>query len=95
MIDVLINNVWTKMTQDELQFGSDGFAFEAGLYETMRTMDFKLIFLRPHLNRLFSTALICTGMSENFKNESSSAVVIEIVVILKPQMLFFSCIYYI
>jgi branched-subunit amino acid aminotransferase/4-amino-4-deoxychorismate lyase len=57
MIDVLINNVWTKMTQDELQVGSDGFAFEAGLYETMRTMDFKLIFLRPHLNRLFSTAL--------------------------------------
>jgi branched-subunit amino acid aminotransferase/4-amino-4-deoxychorismate lyase len=57
MIDVLINNVWTKMTQDELQVGSDGFAFEAGLYETMRTMDFKLIFLRPHLDRLFSTAL--------------------------------------
>ena len=56
MIDVLINNDWTKMTQDELQIGSDGFAFESGLYETMRTMDFKLVFLQPHLDRLFSTA---------------------------------------
>ena len=56
VIDVLINNDWTKMTQDELQIGSDGFAFESGLYETMRTMDFKLVFLQPHLDRLFSTA---------------------------------------
>jgi branched-subunit amino acid aminotransferase/4-amino-4-deoxychorismate lyase len=56
MIDVLINNHWTKMTQEELQIGSEYFAFESGLYETMRTMNYKLVFLEPHLERLFSTA---------------------------------------
>ena len=56
MIDVLINNHWTKMTQEELQIGSKYFAFESGLYETMRTMNYKLVFLEPHLERLFSTA---------------------------------------
>ncbi len=53
MIKVLINDEWNFIPAENLQLGSDTFSFETGLYETFRTIDFKPLFLKPHLDRLF------------------------------------------
>lgn len=55
-IKVLINNQWSKMPFSSLKVGSNDFVFDAGLYETIRTLNFKPVFLYPHLDRLFKTA---------------------------------------
>ena len=56
MIKVLINNHWESIPKENLQLGTDTFSFSSGLYETFRTLDFKPVFLQPHLDRLFSSA---------------------------------------
>ena len=56
MIRVLVNNVWETFPEESLQIGADTFAFQTGLYETFRTLDWKPIFLEPHLIRLFQSA---------------------------------------
>ena len=56
MIKALINNQWESIPKENLQLGTDTFSFSSGLYETFRTLDFKPVFLQPHLDRLFSSA---------------------------------------
>jgi len=56
MIKALINNQWESILKENLQLGTDTFSFSSGLYETFRTLDFKPVFLQPHLDRLFSSA---------------------------------------
>ena len=56
MIKALINNHWESIHEENLQLGTDTFSFSSGLYETFRTLDFKPVFLQPHLDRLFSSA---------------------------------------
>jgi len=56
MIKALINNHWESIPKKNLQLGTDTFSFSSGLYETFRTLDFKPVFLQPHLDRLFSSA---------------------------------------
>ena len=56
MIKALINNHWESIPEENLQLGTDTFSFSSGLYETFRTLDFKPVFLQPHLDRLFSSA---------------------------------------
>ena len=56
MIKALVNNSWELFDIDELQPGTSVFNFETGLYETLRTRDHKPILLKPHLDRLFSSA---------------------------------------
>ena len=56
MIKALINNQWESIPKENLQLGTDTFSFSPGLYETFRTLDFKPVFLQPHLDRLFSSA---------------------------------------
>ena len=56
MINALINNQWESVPEKDLQFGSDSFAFGRGLYETLRTLNHKPVFLEPHLERLFQSA---------------------------------------
>ena len=56
MTKALINNQWEFIPKENLQLGTDTFSFSSGLYETFRTLDFKPVFLQPHLDRLFSSA---------------------------------------
>lgn len=56
MIRALINNVWTKLEDSALLIGGEKFAFGQGLYETLRTENFRPIFLAQHLDRLFRAA---------------------------------------
>ena len=56
MIKALINNQWESIPKENLELGTDTFSFSSGLYETFRTLDFKPVFLQPHLDRLFSSA---------------------------------------
>ena len=65
MIKALVNNKWKKISPEHLQFGVDAFAFEQGLYETFRTLDYKPVFLAPHLDRIFHSATI-TGLAIHY-----------------------------
>ena len=56
MIKALINNQWESIPKENLQLGTDTFSFPSGLYETLRTLDFKPVFLQAHLDRLFRSA---------------------------------------
>jgi branched-subunit amino acid aminotransferase/4-amino-4-deoxychorismate lyase len=56
MIKALINNKWDTIPTENLQIGSKTFAFKSGLYETFRTLNHKLSFIEPHLDRLFKSA---------------------------------------
>jgi branched-subunit amino acid aminotransferase/4-amino-4-deoxychorismate lyase len=56
MIKALINNQWESIPKENLQLGTDTFSFSSGLYETFRTLNFRPVFLQPHLDRLFSSA---------------------------------------
>ena len=56
LINVLINDRWVSVPKKDLQPGSDSFPYKAGLYETIRTLDHRPVFLQPHLDRLFDTA---------------------------------------
>ena len=66
MIQALINNQWETISTESLQLGADTFAFETGLYETFRTLDFKPVFLEPHLDRLFRSVKL-TGLTIHYK----------------------------
>ena len=56
MIKALVNSSWELFEIDELQPETSVFNFKTGLYETLRTIDHKPIILKPHLDRLFSSA---------------------------------------
>lgn len=56
MIRALINNCWTEVEGPSLLIGGEQFAFGRGFYETLRTQNFRPIFLSQHLDRLFSAA---------------------------------------
>ena len=56
MIKALVNGKWGVFEDDQLQPGTSTFGFDSGLYETMRTKDFRPILLDIHLDRLFNTA---------------------------------------
>ena len=56
MIKALVNTSWELFDIDELQPGTSVFNFDTGLYETFRAKDHKPILLKPHLDRLFSSA---------------------------------------
>ena len=56
MIKALINNKWDTIPKDNLLIGSETFAFKSGLYETFRTLNYKLSFMELHLDRLFKSA---------------------------------------
>ena len=56
MIKALVNGNWEFFNDDELQPGTDSFRFGSGLYETFRTKKYRPIFLKSHLDRLFSSA---------------------------------------
>lgn len=74
MIKVLINNQWNKIPKENLQIGAETFAFESGLYETLRTLDHKLVFLEPHLDRLFNSAQF-TGLKIQYTRAEISKMV--------------------
>ena len=54
MIQALINNKWESINDNNLLLGTDTFSFGTGLYETFRTLEWKPIFLEPHLDRLYN-----------------------------------------
>ncbi len=56
MIKALINGDWEKVPEANLKLGAPAFAYKAGLYETFRTLNYKPVFLDPHLDRLFQSA---------------------------------------
>ncbi len=56
MIKVFINGQWTFRESEDLQIGAESFAFESGLYETFRTINYMPVLLGPHLDRLIQTA---------------------------------------
>ena len=56
MIKTLVNGYWKYYDGEELQPGKESFHFESGLYETLRTKNYKPIFLKPHLDHLFFAA---------------------------------------
>ncbi len=56
MIRTMINGNWEDVPNEHLQIGSKSFAFDCGLYETFRTLNFQPLFLDPHLNRLLTSA---------------------------------------
>jgi len=74
MIQALINNQWETISQESLQLGADTFAFESGLYETFRTLDFKPVFLEPHLDRLFQSATL-TGLTIQYNRDEIVAMI--------------------
>ena len=56
MIKSLVNGYWEYYNEEELQPGTVYFRFESGPYETLRTKNYKPIFLKPHLDCLFFAA---------------------------------------
>ena len=57
MVKTLVNGNWEYYDdEEELHPGTDSFRFESGLYEALRTKNYKPIFLKPHLGRLFFAA---------------------------------------
>jgi len=56
MIKALVNSSLELFDIDELQPGTSVSNFETGLYETLRKKDHKSILLKPHLDRIFSSA---------------------------------------
>lgn len=56
MIKALINGKWELVPDKHLQIGGVSFAYKSGLYETFRTLDYKPVFLNPHMDRLYQTA---------------------------------------
>jgi len=78
MIRALINNQWETISTDSLQLGADTFAFETGLYETFRTLDFKPVFLDPHLDRLFYSATL-TGLRIQYTRDEIEAMIEKVV----------------
>ena len=64
LINVLVNNHWVLMPEKNLQPGSGSFPFKAGLYETIRTLEHKPVFLKP--DHGVKSAIPCTG--KNRKN---------------------------
>jgi len=56
MIRALINGNWKQVPDEHLLIGGDSFAFDNGLYETFRTIEYRPVFLDPHLDRLLRTA---------------------------------------
>ena len=56
MIKTLVNGYWEYYNKKELQPKTVSFRFKSGLYETLRTKNYKPIFLKPHLNLLFFAA---------------------------------------
>jgi len=68
MIKALVNNQWERISPEHLQLGEETFAFEQGLYETFRTLDYKPVLLAPHLDRLFRSAKL-TGLFIHYRKE--------------------------
>ncbi len=68
MIKALINGKWKFVPDEHLQIGGASFAYESGLYETFRTLNYKPVFLEQHLNRLFQSARII-GLKIEFSRE--------------------------
>lgn len=56
MIKALINGKWEFVPDKHLQIGGVSFAYKSGLYETFRTLNYKPVFLSPHMDRLYQTA---------------------------------------
>lgn len=56
MKKVLLNGEWATVPTEKLQFGTSSFGFQSGLYETLRTLDYRPVFLSVHLERLFTSA---------------------------------------
>ncbi len=68
MIKVLINGKWGFVPDRHLQIGGVSFVYESGLYETFRTLNYKPVFLNPHIDRLYQTAQK-TGLKIHFSRE--------------------------
>lgn len=56
MIRALINNKWAQVPENNLKIGTNTFAYESGLYEVFRTINFLPILLKTHLKRLFKNS---------------------------------------
>ena len=54
MITALVNNEWERIPPESLKLGENTFGFKQGLYETFRTLDYRPVFLAPHLDRQYS-----------------------------------------
>jgi len=54
MIRALVNTEWKLIKKKSLELGAATFDYEAGLYETFRTLNYRPIFLEAHIKRLLS-----------------------------------------
>ena len=68
MITALVNNEWERIPPESLKLGENTFAFKQGLYETFRTLDYRPVFLAPHLDRIFRSAKL-TGLPIHYRKK--------------------------
>ena len=78
LINVLVNDHWVLMPEKNLQPESDSFPFKAGLYETIRTLEHKPVFLKPHLDRLFYSAKR-TGLKIQYSQKAIKSMITKVV----------------